>query len=96
PVLSGGKPGPHSIIGIGPGFVPSHYDPLLVDEIIQVTDEDAIATTRRLAREEGIFCGISSGAACWAALKLAQSDVNRGKSIVVIFPDTGTRYLNIL
>lgn len=94
PVLSGGQPGPHKIQGIGAGFVPEVLRRDVVDEIIQVTNEDAFATSRRLAREEGIMVGISSGAAAWAALQLAARQENRGKLIVVILPDTGERYLS--
>lgn len=94
PVLSGGKPGPHRIQGIGAGFVPQVFKQDLVDEIIKVEWEDAVRTARRLAREEGILVGISSGAAAWAALQLAGRSENRKKQIVVIFPDTGERYLS--
>jgi cysteine synthase A len=93
PVLSGGKPGQHQIQGIGAGFIPQVLRTELVDEFITVTNEDAMLTTRRLAKEEGILAGISSGAATWASLEVARRPENKGKLIVVILPDTGERYL---
>ena len=94
PVLSGGKPGPHKIQGIGAGFVPQIYRPELVDEIITVTEDDAGKNARRMAREEGILVGISSGAAITAALKVATRPENKGKLLVVIIPSCGVRYLS--
>ncbi|MFA6333435.1 MAG: cysteine synthase A [Methanoregula sp.] len=94
PVLSGGQPGPHKIQGLAPGFIPEVLKTDLLDEVIRVTYEDAVATARRMAKEEGILIGISGGAATWAALQVAARREFDGKTIVVILPDTGERYLS--
>jgi cysteine synthase len=94
PVLSGGNPGPHKIQGIGAGFVPDILNTSVYDEVIKVEIEDAVAAAKNIATSEGIFVGISSGAALWAALKLSKNPQNAGKVIVVVLPDTGERYLS--
>lgn len=96
PVISGGNPGPHKIQGIGAGFIPKNYNPSVVDEVVQVTNDNAILTARQLAQQEGMLVGISCGAAAYVATQVALRPENKGKNIVVILPDTGERYLSTL
>lgn len=93
-VLSGGRAGPHMIQGIGAGFIPDNYDETVVDEVVRVTGEDSFVTSRKLARTEGLLVGISSGAAAWAALRIADRKEAEGQRVVVVLPDTGERYLS--
>ncbi len=95
PVISGGNPGPHKIQGIGAGFIPDILNTDIIDEVAKVTNDNALQTTKRLAKEEGILAGISSGAAVYAAIEIAKRNKNKNKTIVVILPDTGERYLSM-
>lgn len=96
PVISGGSPSPHKIQGIGAGFIPKNLDLSVIDEIITVTDDDALITAKKVAKQEGILCGISSGAAVWATLEVARKPENNNKNIVTVLPDSGERYISTL
>lgn len=96
PVISGGDPSPHKIQGIGAGFIPKNLDLSVIDEVIAVTDEDALETAKLLARQEGILCGISSGAAVWATMEVAKRSESNNKNIVTVLPDSGERYISTL